>query len=98
MAQPPIVPTSDVARKFLALVEQSRANVAELYDSGRWKQYYTEAELLAYTRSLAGMHEMWSRVAALGGDGLPALRREPARSDASRRDATPAQSRVRAIR
>jgi uncharacterized repeat protein (TIGR03809 family) len=71
----PIVPTADVAQKYLALIEQRRAHLAELYDSGRWTHYYSEAEFLARVRELMALRDQWAAVAALGRNGLPALRR-----------------------
>ena len=71
----PIAPTADVARKYLALVERSRANLTDLYDSGWWRHYYSEAELIARARELAGLRDKWAAVAALAGNGLPALER-----------------------
>jgi hypothetical protein len=71
----PIVSTTEVAQKFLALVERSRANFRDLYDSGRWRYYYSEEELIARARELVGLHDKWVAVAALGGNGLPSLHR-----------------------
>jgi hypothetical protein len=71
----PIAPPADVARKYLALVERSRANLTDLYDSGRWKHYYSEAELVTRARELAGLRDKWAAVAALAGNGLPSLER-----------------------
>ncbi|MGD0024430.1 MAG: hypothetical protein ABSC37_07360 [Xanthobacteraceae bacterium] len=38
-------PYDSVARKWLALAERRKAHLIELRESGRWKHYYTEAEL-----------------------------------------------------
>jgi hypothetical protein len=75
MATNPIVPPAEMARKFLDLIEQNRAHLAELYDTGRWKLYYSDEELCARARELVALRDKWSAVAALGGNGLPALRR-----------------------
>jgi hypothetical protein len=74
MAKHPIVPTTEVALKFLALVERSRANIIELGDTGRWKHYYTEPEFLARSHELTRLRDMWAEIAGLGRSGLPALR------------------------
>jgi hypothetical protein len=71
----PIVPTADVARKFLALIDQQCAHLSELYDSGRWKLYYSDDELRHNAHELNLLRDKWAAVAALGGNGLPALRR-----------------------
>jgi hypothetical protein len=81
MANHPIVPTADVARKFLALIDQRRAHLSELYDTGRWRLYYSDEELRA--RELVALRDKWAAVAALGGNGLPALRRWEASPRAS---------------
>jgi hypothetical protein len=47
MATYSIVPTAEVADKYLALAEQSCIHIAELYQTGRWRHYYSETELLA---------------------------------------------------
>jgi hypothetical protein len=73
--QHPIVPTAEVAQKFLALIDQRRAHLSELYDTGRWKLYYSADELRTRARELVALRDKWSAVAALGGNGLPALRR-----------------------
>jgi hypothetical protein len=75
MATHPIVPTSEVAQKFLALIELRRAHLSELYETGRWKLYYSDEELRASARELTMLHDKWTAVAALGGNGLPSLRR-----------------------
>jgi hypothetical protein len=71
----PIVSTKEVAQKFLALVERSRANFSDLYHSGRWRYYYSEEELIARARELVDLHDKWVAVAALGDNGLPSLHR-----------------------
>jgi hypothetical protein len=82
MATYPIVPTADVAQKFLVLIDQRRANLADLYESGRWQLYYSADELRARVRDLVMLRDKWAAVAALGGNGLPALRRWEAGSAA----------------
>jgi hypothetical protein len=83
MATHPIVPTADVARKFLALIDQRRAHLSELYDTGRWRLYYSDEELRARARELVELRDKWAAVAGLGGNGLPALRRWEASPRAS---------------
>jgi hypothetical protein len=58
-----IVPATEVAHRFLALVEQARAHIAELRETGRWKHYYTEDALLAHTRKLNGLRDTWAEIA-----------------------------------
>ena len=71
----PIVLPAEVAQKFLALIDQNCAHLGELYETGRWKHYYSDAELGARARELLMLRDKWAAVAALGRNGLPALRR-----------------------
>jgi hypothetical protein len=73
MATYSIVQSAEVADKYLALVERFRANFAELYETGRWKHYYSETELLARVHELIILRDKWTEVAALGRKRLPTL-------------------------
>jgi len=75
MATYPIVPTAEVALKYLALIEQDRGHLSELYDTGRWRLYYSDDELRSHARQLATLRDKWMAVAALGGNDFPSLRR-----------------------
>ena len=68
-----IVPIAQSADKHLALVERMRASLADLYETGRWKHYYSEAELLAQARELATLHDKWAAIAERTRQTLPAL-------------------------
>jgi hypothetical protein len=68
-----IVPIGESADKYLALVERIRTNLADLYETGRWKRYYSEAELLAHARELAALHDTWAEIAERARKKLPAL-------------------------
>jgi len=68
-----IVPIAQSADKHLALVERMRASLANLYETGRWKHYYSEAELLAQARELATLHDNWSAIAERARQTLPDL-------------------------
>jgi hypothetical protein len=94
MATHPIVPTADVAQKFLALIEQRRAYLTDLYDTGRWKFYYSDEELCDRARELMALRDKWTAVAALGGNGLPALRRWEAEMPRKAASAAPADNAV----
>lgn len=56
-----------IARKWLALAERRRAHVAELRDSGRWKHYYTPAELLEALREAVAARDRWATLAGVDG-------------------------------
>jgi uncharacterized repeat protein (TIGR03809 family) len=53
----------EITQKWRALAEQRRAHFVELYDSGRWKHYYTEEELVARTREAVRLSETWDQLA-----------------------------------
>jgi hypothetical protein len=73
MATYSIVPIAQSADKHLALVERIRANLADLYETGRWRHYYSETELLAHARELATLHDKWAAIAERARTNLPAL-------------------------
>lgn len=53
----------EIARKWHALAERRRSNLVDLYDTGRWRLYYTEDELVVRMRQAIGLSEGWARVA-----------------------------------
>jgi uncharacterized repeat protein (TIGR03809 family) len=62
-ARPPAHALDAVAQKWRTLAERRRAHFVELYDSGRWKRYYTEAELLYRMREAIRQSERWAEIA-----------------------------------
>ena len=48
------------ARKWQALAERRRNHLAELYENGMWKRYFTEATLLAHMREAVREVEHWN--------------------------------------
>jgi hypothetical protein len=54
-----------VAREWLSLVERRKAHLVELFETGRWRHYYTEAELLGELRSANLAHDRFANVAGL---------------------------------
>ena len=58
-------PYDSVARKLLALAERRQAHFIELCDSGRWKHYFTPAELNDEMRRAALLRDQWARIAGL---------------------------------
>ncbi len=63
-----------VAREWLALAERRTAHVIDLRDSGRWRHYYTPAELNEVLREAVRGRDEWARIAGLSRpeDGTPA--------------------------
>jgi uncharacterized repeat protein (TIGR03809 family) len=58
----------EVAQKWRALAERRRAHFVELYESGRWRHYYSEEEFLYRMREAVRLSERWARI-ALGAAG-----------------------------
>jgi uncharacterized repeat protein (TIGR03809 family) len=54
--------SAEITRKWCELAEQRRAHFIELYDSGRWRHYYTEEQLLARMREAIRLAETWERL------------------------------------
>lgn len=56
---------SDISRgrqilsRFLALAEERLAHLTELYETGRWKHYFTQAELLENVRDAKKAVDAW---------------------------------------
>jgi uncharacterized repeat protein (TIGR03809 family) len=61
-AQIPRCMPMEITRKWRALAEKRRAHLVELYDSGRWRHYYTEEQLVARTRDAIRLVEAWDRL------------------------------------
>jgi uncharacterized repeat protein (TIGR03809 family) len=59
----------EVTRRWRDLAEKRRAYLVELYESGRWKHYYTEDQLIARMREAINLAETWDRLSA--GPGGP---------------------------
>ena len=59
----------ELTRRWRDLAEKRRAHLVELYDSGRWKHYYTEDQLVARMREAIRQTEAWNRLAT--GPGGP---------------------------
>ena len=54
----------ELTRRWRELAEKRRAHLIELYDSGRWKHYYTEEQLIARMREAINLADAWDRLAA----------------------------------
>ncbi len=54
----------EITRKWRALADRRRAYFIELYDSGRWKHYYTEEQLLARMREAIRLAEIWEQLSS----------------------------------
>jgi hypothetical protein len=58
-------PYEAIARRWLALVERRHEHFLELCDSGRWRHYYTQAELRDEMRKLLRVRNQWAAIAGL---------------------------------
>jgi uncharacterized repeat protein (TIGR03809 family) len=64
----------DLTRKWRALAERRKAHLVDLYNSGRWRLYYSEQEFVLRLREAIRNVEKWSateRSAACEAAALP---------------------------
>jgi uncharacterized repeat protein (TIGR03809 family) len=54
--------SEEIVHKWLALAERRRAHFVELYDSGRWKRYYSESDFVAQMRDTVALADTWARL------------------------------------
>lgn len=62
-------PYDSVARKWLALVERRQENFIDICNSGRWRQYYTRAEIIDEMRKVLRLRDQWAINAGLPPSG-----------------------------
>jgi hypothetical protein len=76
------LPYDSVARKWLALAERRHAHILELSDTGRWRHYFTLAELAIELNKAEALRDEWARIAGVeaGFEDVP-LGFEEARAD-----------------
>jgi len=51
-----------VARKWRDLAERRRQHYIEMYESGRWRHYYTEDQFLVQMREVTQAVEAWAKI------------------------------------
>ena len=51
------------ARKWRDLAERRRAHVVELFESGRWRHYYSDTEFLVEMRKAMAIAQKWAQLA-----------------------------------
>jgi len=56
--------SAEITQKWRDLAERRRAHFVELYDTGRWKHYYTEEQMLARMRDAIRLAETWEELSA----------------------------------
>ena len=62
-ARPTAFSPDQVAR-WRDLADRRRSHFIELYDSGRWKLYYTETEFILRMREVCQAAERWEQLAS----------------------------------
>lgn len=78
MLQPSPSPSlAAMVGKWCELALRRRAHFVELYDTGRWRHYYTEDEFVAELRKLTGMIDRWKGIAVDAADLPPLPMRMP---------------------
>jgi hypothetical protein len=59
------LPYDSVASRWLALAERRRAHIVELSDTGRWRHYFTSAELETELSKAEMLRDQWARIAGI---------------------------------
>lgn len=57
-------PSDQIARRWRDLADRRRSYFIELYESGRWKHYYNEADFVLRLREVFQAAEQWEKLAA----------------------------------
>jgi uncharacterized repeat protein (TIGR03809 family) len=60
-----------IALKWRALAEQRRDHHLDLYKSGRWKHYYSDAAFLVEMRNAVALADRWAGIAPLPAERAP---------------------------
>jgi uncharacterized repeat protein (TIGR03809 family) len=58
----PLWKSDEVSLRWRSLAQRRRSHFVELYNSGRWKQYYTEDAFLAQMREVVRGAEEWDKL------------------------------------
>jgi len=76
----------EIAQKWRNFAQRRRDYFIELYDSGRWKHYYSEAQFIDRMREAIQLSERWIEIAPRPADEVFAQQARAA-ADALRRTA-----------
>jgi uncharacterized repeat protein (TIGR03809 family) len=78
----PLWKADEVSLRWRSLAERRRSYFVELYNSGRWKQYYTEDAFLAQMREVVRSAEQWDKLVGMNAAraNAPGARRPSAKS------------------
>jgi hypothetical protein len=55
-------PYDRIARRWLALAERRQIDFLELYESGRWRHYYSETKLREEIQKIIDVRERWAKI------------------------------------
>jgi uncharacterized repeat protein (TIGR03809 family) len=58
------LPPDQVAQRWCDLADRRRSYFIQLYESGRWKLYYSEADFLLRLREVFLAAEKWEKLAS----------------------------------
>lgn len=58
------LPSDQIAQRWRDLAERRRSHFIELYQSGRWKHYYSEADFISRMREVVQAAEQWEKLAS----------------------------------
>ena len=61
----------EAALKWRALAERRRAHFVELYQTGRWKHYYSDQQFIMEMREAIVIANRWAKIAPRPEDRLP---------------------------
>jgi uncharacterized repeat protein (TIGR03809 family) len=62
-------PYDAIAHRWLELIERRHANFIDLYDTGRWRHYFTQEQFLDEIRKVLRLRDQWSAIAGVTPDG-----------------------------
>ena len=62
-------PYDSIARRWLELIERRLANFIDLYDTGRWRHYFTQEQFLDEIRKVLRLRDQWAAIAGVTPDG-----------------------------
>jgi uncharacterized repeat protein (TIGR03809 family) len=71
-ARPTALPSDQLAQRWYDLAERRRSHFIELYQTGRWKHYYTEAEFVIRIREVWQAADQWEKLASASHPGKAA--------------------------
>lgn len=64
-SQPTVFPSEQIAQRWRDLAARRRTHFIELYQSGRWKHYYSEADFVLRMREVCQAAEQWEKLASV---------------------------------